>query len=110
MVTVPVTVNEEVPFAPAVKLKPVVDASVKVPYDAESVIESAFVPAAASVIEMALPFPLENVKEPFSLREPPPGAEIAGALKAATVIDTLAEADRLSAGSETNTAKESAPE
>jgi hypothetical protein len=68
------------------------------------------VPAAASVIEIGLLFPLENVKEPFSLREPHPGAEIAGAFKAATVIDTLAEADRLSVGSETDTAKESAPE
>jgi hypothetical protein len=53
---------------------------------------------------------VENVKEPFSLREPLPGAEIAGALKAATVIDTPVEADRLSVGSETDTAKVSAPE
>jgi hypothetical protein len=103
-------VNEEEPFAPAVKLNPVVDASVKVPYDAESVSESAFVPAAASVIEIALLFPLESVNEPFSLREPPPGAEIVGALKAATVIDTLVEADRLSVESKTDTANESAPE
>ena len=102
--------NEEEPLAPAVKLNPVVDARVNVPSKTESVSESVFDPAAASVIEIALLFPLENVKEPFSLREPPPGAEIAGALKAATVIDTLVEADRLSVGSETDAARESAPE
>ena len=71
--------NAEEPLAPAVKLNPVVDARVNVPSKTESVSESAFVPAAASVIEIALLFPLENVKEPFSLREPPPGAKIAGA-------------------------------
>jgi hypothetical protein len=103
-------VNEEEPLAPAVKLNPVVDARVNVPSKTESVNESVFDPVAASVIEIALLFPLENVKEPFSLREPPPGAEIAGAFKAATVIDTLVEADRLSVGSETDATKESAPE
>jgi hypothetical protein len=115
LVTVPLAVNEDEPLAPVVKLRPFVEASIRVPFDAESVNESAFDPAAfdpaaASVIEIALLFPLENVKEPFSLTEPPPGAEIAGAFKAATVIDTLVEADRLSVGSETDTAKESAPE
>jgi hypothetical protein len=120
LVTVPLTVNEDEPLVPLVKLRPFVEASIRVPFDAESVNESAFDPAAfdpgaASVIEIALLFPLENVNEPFSLREPPPGteiagAEIAGAFKAATVIDTLVEADRLSVGSETDTAKESAPE
>ena len=110
MVTVPLTVNEEEALAPAVKLNPVVDARVNVPCKTESVSESAFDPAAESVIAIALLFPLDNVNEPFSLREPLPGAEIAGALKAATVIDTLVEADRLSVGSETDAAKESAPE
>jgi len=110
LVTVPLTVNEDEPLAPLVKLRPLEEASARVPCDAESASESAFDPAAASVIEIALLFPLENVKEPFSLREPLPGAEIAGALKAATVIDTLLEADRLSVGSETDSAKESAPE
>jgi hypothetical protein len=110
LVTVPLTVNEDEPLAPAVKLNPVVDARVNGPCETESVSESAFVPAAASPIEIALPFPLENVKEPFSLRELLPGAEIAGAFKAATVIDTLVEADRLSVGSKTDAAKESAPE
>lgn len=109
-VTVPLTVNEDEPLAPVVKLRPAEDDSVRVPCDAESVSESAFDPAAASAIEIALLFPLENVKEPFSLSEPLPGAGIAGAFKAATVIDTLVEADRLSAGSATDTAKESAPE
>jgi hypothetical protein len=129
-VTVPLTVTEDEPLAPLVKLRPFVEASARVPCDAESVSESAFDavvfdtaalapeafdPAAASVIEIALLFALENVNEPFSLREPPPGAEIAGAeiagaFNAATVIDTLVAADRLSVGSETDTAKESAPE
>ena len=102
--------NKEEPLEPAVKLNPVVDARVSVPCETESVSESAFDPAVASVIEIALLFPLENVQEPFSLREPLPGAEIAGAFKAATVIDTLVEADRLSFGSETDAARESAPE
>ena len=110
LVTVPLTVNEDEPLVPLVKLRPLEEASVRVPCDAESVSESAFDPAAASVIEIALLSPLENVKEPFSLREPLPGAEIAGAFKAATVIDTLVEADRLSVGSETDAARESAPE
>jgi hypothetical protein len=125
LVTVPLTVNEDEPLAPLVKLRPFVEASARVPCDAESVSESAvdpeavapeaFDPGAASVIEIALLFALENVNEPFSLREPPPGAEIAGAeiagaFNAATVIDTLVAADRLSVGSETDTAKESAPE
>jgi hypothetical protein len=124
LVTVPLTVNEAEPLAPAVKLNPAVDARVNVPSETESVSESAFVPAAASVIASALLFPLESVKEPFSLREPPPGPEIAGAaiggtlpdtlfaggLTEATVIDTLVEADRLSLGSETDADKESAPE
>ena len=110
LVTVPLTVNVVEPLVPLVKLRPLEEASARVPCDAESVSESAFDPAAASVIEIALLFPLENVKEPFSLREPLPGAEIAGAFKAATVIDTLVEADRLSVGSETDATKESAPE
>lgn len=109
-VNVPLTVNVDAPLLPLVKLRPLEEASVSVPCDAESVSESAFDPAAASVIEIALLFPLESVKDPFAVREPLPGAEIAGALKAATVIDTLVEADRLSVGSETDTARESVPE
>jgi len=109
-VSVPLTVNEEEPLVPLVKLRPLEEASVRVPYDAESVSESMFDPAAASVIEIALLSPLENVNEPFSSREPLPGAEIVGALRGATAIDTLVEADRPSVGSETDTAKESAPE
>jgi hypothetical protein len=110
LATVPLTVNEGEPLVPLVKLRPFEEASARVPCDAESASESAFDPAASSVIEIALLFPLESVKEPFSLREPLPGAEIAGTLKAATVIDTLVEADRLSVGSETDATKESAPE
>jgi hypothetical protein len=61
-------VNEEEPLAPAVKLNPVVDARVNVPCETESVSESAFVPAAASVIEIALLFAVEKLSEPFSFR------------------------------------------
>ena len=110
MAPVPLTVNEEEPLVPDVKLNPAVDARLSVPRETESVSESAFVPAAASVIEIALLFPLENVKEPFSLREPLPGTEIAGAFKAATVIDTLVEADSVPLGSVTETDNESEPE
>ncbi len=111
----PLTVNEDEPLLPLVKLRPLAEAIARVPCDAESASESAFDPGAASVIEIGLLFPLSNVNEPFSLREPPPGAEIAGAeiagaFEAATVIDTLVEADRLSVGSETDAARESAPE
>ena len=108
--TVPLTVSEDEPLAPLVKVRPLEEASVRIPCDAESVSASAFDPAAASVIEIALLFPLENVKEPFSLREPAPGAEIAGAFKAATVIDTLVEADSVSPGSVTDADIESEPE
>lgn len=66
--TVPLTVNEAEPLAPAVKFKPVVDARVNVPCETESVSESAFVPAAASVIEIALPLAVEKLSELFSFR------------------------------------------
>ena len=108
--TVPLTVNEDEPFAPLVKLRPSEEASVRVPCDAESVSESTLVPAASSVIEIALLFALESVKDPFSLSEPLPGAEIAGAFKAVTVIDTLLEADKVPVGFVTDATKESAPE
>ena len=108
--TVPLTVNEDEPLAPLVKVRPSEEASVRVPCDDESVSKSTFDPAASSEIEIALLFPLDNVKEPFSVREPFPGAEIAGAFNAVTVIDTLVEADRVPVGSETDAAKESAPE
>jgi len=103
-------VNEEDPLAPAVKLNPVLDARVNVPCETESVSESVFVPAAASVIEIALLFPPESVKEPFSLSEPLPGAAIVGVLKAVTAIDTLVEAESVPLGSVTETDNESDPE
>jgi hypothetical protein len=67
-------VNEEEPLAPAVKLNPVVDARVNVPCETASVSESALVPAAASVIEIALPFAVEKLSELFSFRLPVGGA------------------------------------
>ena len=66
--------NEEEPLAPDVKLKPVVDARVNVPSETESVSESAFVPAAASVIEMGLLFAVEKLSELFSFTLPVRGA------------------------------------
>lgn len=66
--------NEEEPLAPAVKLNPVVDARVNVPCETESVSESAFVPAAPSVIEIALLLAVEKLSELFSFRLPVRGA------------------------------------
>src|SRR5579862_8754541 len=71
---VPLTVNEEEPLAPAVKLNPVVDARVNVPCETESVSESAFMPAAASVIEIASLLAVEKLSELFSFRLPVGGA------------------------------------
>ena len=76
--TAPLTVNEEEPFAPAVKLNPVVDARVSVPCETESVSESALVPAASSVIEMALLLAVEKLSELFSFRLPVGGAFAVG--------------------------------
>jgi hypothetical protein len=62
-------------LAPDVKLNPVVDATVNVPCETESVSESAFVPtAAASVIEIALLLAVEKLSELFSFRLPVGGA------------------------------------
>lgn len=74
LVTVPLTVNEEEPLAPDVKLTPTVDARVNVPCETESVSESALVPAAASVIEIALLLAVEKLSELFSFRLPVGGA------------------------------------
>ena len=71
--------NEEEPLAPAVKLNPVVDARVNVPCATESVSESAFVPAAASVIEIALLLAVEKLSELFSFRLVVGGALALGA-------------------------------
>lgn len=75
---VPLTVKEEEPLAPAVKLNPEVDASVNVPCETESVSESAFVPAAASVIEITLPLAVEKLSDVFSFRLPVSGAPALG--------------------------------
>ena len=49
---------------------------------------------------IGLPLAEENVSEPFSLTDPLAGPVMSGA-NGLTVIATLAEADRLSPGSET---------
>jgi hypothetical protein len=74
LATVPLAVNEEEPLAPAVKFNPVIDARVSVPCETESVSESAFVPAASSVIEIALLLAVEKLSELFSFRLPVEGA------------------------------------
>jgi hypothetical protein len=78
LVTVPLTVNEEEPLAPAVKLNPVVDARVNVPCETESVSESAFVPATASVIEIASLLAVEKLSALFSFRLTVAGALVLG--------------------------------
>ena len=100
MVTVPLTVNEEEPLAPAVKLNPVVDARVNVPCETESVSESAFVLAASSVIEIALLLAVEKLSELFSFRLPVGGALALGgefATKAAR-IGTVGVTPEMTAG------------
>ena len=46
----PLTVNEDEPLVPLVKLRPLEEASVRVPCDAESVSESAFDPAVVAAL------------------------------------------------------------
>ena len=70
--------NEEEPLAPAVKLNPVVDGRVNVPCETESVRESALVPAAASMIEIASLLAVEKLSELFSFRLPVRGALAVG--------------------------------
>ena len=98
------------PLVPVVKLNPVAEPRAIVPCETDCESESESAPAAESVKESALPLPPEKASDPFPVNEGEPGTLIAGALKAVTVIDTLVEADRLSVGSETDAAKESAPE
>ena len=76
----PVTVNDAEPFVPEVKLKPVVDANVSIPWETDRVSESVLTPAAASVKLMALLLPVEKTSDPFSLSDPVEGALIAGGL------------------------------
>jgi hypothetical protein len=98
------------PLVSVVKLNPVAEPRAVVPCETDCESESESAPAAESVEESALPLPPEKASDSFPVNEGEPGTLIAGAIKAATVIDTLVEADRLSVGSETDTAKESAPE
>ena len=70
----PLTVNEGEPLVPLVKARSLEEASVNVPCETESVSDSAFVPAAASVIEIASLLAAEKVSEPFSFKLPAVGA------------------------------------
>lgn len=96
------------PLVPAVKLNPFAEPRAIVPSETDCESESA--PAAESVKEGALPSPPEKASDPFPVNDDEPVTLIGGAIKAATVIDTLVEADRPSVGSETDADKESAPE
>lgn len=108
MAAEPDTVNKGDPFVPAVKLKPVVDASVIVPCATDSVREFEPLPAAPLML-MALPLRVEKSSNPFcsSVREG--GATIAGALSAVAAKTTVVAADRLSPRSESDRDKDSDP-
>ena len=77
LLAVPVTVIEAEPFEPAVKVRPLVDPSVNVPWLTDSFSESALLPAAESATVIAL---VEKTSEESSLSEALEGAAIAGAL------------------------------
>jgi hypothetical protein len=103
----PDTVNDAELLVSVVKLKPVVDANVSIPWATDS--ESVLTPAAALVKLTALLLPVEKTSDRFSLFDPVAGAVIAPGLAASTVSVTLLEFETLSVGSGTNTPSESAP-
>jgi hypothetical protein len=105
----PDTVNDAEPLVSVVKLKPVVDANVSIPWATDRVSESVLTPAAALVKLTALLLPVEKTSDRFSLFDPVAGAVIAPGLAASTVSVTLLEFETLSVGSGTNTPSESAP-
>lgn len=77
-VTVPLTVKEDEPLAPAVNVNPVVVESVSVPFETPSVSESEPPPTAASKTEIALPLADEKTSDPFRTTEAVAGAAIDG--------------------------------
>ena len=109
MAAEPETVNEEEPLVPAVKLRPVVDASVIVPCATDSVREFEPRPAAGGLELVALPLPVEKTSDPFWSGVPEAGAPIAGVLSAVTVKTAGGAAGELSPRSESERDKDSDP-
>jgi hypothetical protein len=103
----PDTVNDADPLVSVVKLKPVVDANVSIPWAIDS--ESVLTPAAVLVKLTALLLPVEKTSDRFSLIDPVAGAVIARGLAALTVSATLFEFESLSVESKAETPSESAP-
>ena len=71
----PDTVNDAEPLVSVVKLKPVVDANVSIPWATDRVSESVLTPAAALVKLTAL-LPVEKTSDRFSLIDSVAGAVI----------------------------------
>jgi hypothetical protein len=105
----PDTVNEDEPLVSVVKLTPVVDANLNIPWATGRASESELPPAAASKTEIALLLPLEKTRDPFWSGVPEGGAAVAGVLSAVTVETRVVAADRLSPRSEFESDKESNP-
>ena len=91
--SVPVTIIDDEPLEPEVKVKPVIDPNVSLPSATASVSESD-VPEAAASVTLIVP---ENVYEPFSFTLTAVGALTFGG--ALTVIDTAADPVRPSPAS-----------
>ena len=78
---VPLTVNEEEPFVPDVNVRPVVEPSVNVPSETESVSESAAPAENGSVRVIASLLAVESVADPFSATLSVDGLLTAGAVE-----------------------------
>ena len=72
----PDTVNDAEPLVSVVKLKPVIDANVSIPWATGRVSESVLAPAAALVKLTAWSLPVEKTGDRFSLIDPVAGAAI----------------------------------
>jgi len=102
---VPVTVIEDEPLEPELKVSPVVDPRVSLPYVTDSVSESD-APEAAASVTLIVP---EKVSELFSFTPAAVGAVMLGGGKLLTVIATVADPVRLSPESLTEICSESEP-
>ncbi len=95
---VPVAVGEAEPLVPVVRLNPIVEPRVSLPFEADSESESELLPAAASITEIALLLAVAKTSEVFPVPGAVPDAVIAGAARALTVGDALDELDSASTG------------
>lgn len=109
-VIVPLTVKDDEPLVPVVKVNPVVVGIVSVPFVTPRVSESELLPAAASEITIELPLADEKTSVAFRPSEPVAGLEIAGGARGLIVRATLFETERLSPASVSEILKESEPE